>query len=133
MISSHRPRSHYLASEDGKAALRSLTVLERIACKRSIERQFAYWVKIPKIVDDGGLEAAVRICSARAMYVYVLLVGIIATTFAIAGMAVVAVPVWGLVFLLLALGIARALSAVPSRRRWRNSRHEATDGNEERR
>lgn len=120
-VAASRPGPDYLSSPEGQAALRSLTAIERIACKRLIARQFAYWVKIPRIVRDWGLEGAVRLCSARSLGIYLLVIGVITVAFAIAGIDVVAVPGGVLVFLLWAFSTGRVVSAARSGRQWRDS------------
>jgi hypothetical protein len=117
-----RPGGTYLADENGQAALRSLTAIERMACARLIARQFAYWSKIPRIVADYGLEGTVRLCSARSILLYLVGIGVIAVGFAIAGLSAVAIPGFVLVFLLAFSGAGRLISAVRSGRRWRDRR-----------
>lgn len=122
MATPDRPGRDYLSGEDGRAALRSLTVVERLLCQRLIARQFAYSAKIPSLVDDSGPEAAVRLCSARALQVYLLLIGVTGAAFATAGLAAVAVPAFALVVLLAAVIMGRLVSATRSGRRWRDGR-----------
>jgi hypothetical protein len=118
----HHMDRDYLAGQDGQAALRSLTAVERMLCGRLIARQFANWAKIPRVVNDYGLEGAVRLCSARALQPYLLVVGVIGVAFSVAGTGAAAAAVFVLFLVLAAAATARLVSAVRSGRRWREGR-----------
>jgi hypothetical protein len=72
------------------------------------------------VVNDYGIDGAVKLFSARAIGMYMLAVGTIMVVFAIAGAGVVAVPCGIVMFLLWVMSISRVASAVRSRRRWRS-------------
>lgn len=50
-------------------------------------------------IDQFGLEGAVKLCSARSINIYMFVIGVIATAFAVAGLGVVAVPAYLLAFI----------------------------------
>jgi hypothetical protein len=91
----------YLSGDDGQAAVRSLTAIERITCTWLIARQFARWPAMPVALAKYGPQGTVRLAAARAMFAYVSLGVVIPTAFSVAGIATVAVPAWVLIFLLL--------------------------------
>lgn len=110
----------FLTTTDVRAALRSLTAIERVLCTRLIVRQLTNSARIQRVVDEWGAEGAVRLCSSRALFFYLLPIGVIAVLFAVAGVGVVAVTAYVFLVFLLAGGIGRAASAASSGRRWRD-------------
>ena len=114
----------YLSGDDGQAALRSLTAIERIACERLIVRQFAYRPKMQVVLARYGPEGTVRLCAARAILAYLWLDAVITVAFSIAGITIVAGTGGVLMFLLCLTGTCRAISAGRSGSRWRNAQPE---------
>jgi hypothetical protein len=111
-----RVDAEVLATDRGTVALASLTRIERMLCTALIARQFTYRRNIDTEVERYGLEGAVRLSASRAIGVYLLAVGLVATAAAISGHAAVAVLGFVLVWALLVLLVARAASANRSRK-----------------
>ncbi len=104
-----------------KTALGSLPTVERRLCGAMIMRQLDRGPRTPREVEKYGPEGCVKVCSARALQVYLYPVGIATVAFAVAGMASVAIALFVFVFVIGALGVARAISASKAGKRWRSS------------
>ena len=120
-MASERRGNDCLASPGGRAALQRLTAVERVMCGRLIARQFVFSPKLPKEIGRYGLEGTVKLCSWRAIAIYMVPLGVIVVAFAVSGLGLVALPAYLLVLLVLALSLARFRSAARSGRRWRES------------
>jgi hypothetical protein len=106
--------------ECAQSAFGSLTGIERWFCGALILRQLDRGPKIPREVAKYGPEGCVKVCSARAIQIYNLPVGVAAVGFAIAGLVPAAIGLFALVWLIGALGVIRAISASKAGRRWRS-------------
>lgn len=112
-------------SAPAQAALSSLTRAERVLNRRLIYRQLDYGGKTDREIDKYGIEAAVKLYSARAMYVYEFLGVIVAVAAAVAGQGVVSVCIFLVLLLLAALILIRLASGARSGREWRQRRSSA--------
>jgi hypothetical protein len=110
-------------SAPAQAALSSLTRAERVLNRRLIYRQLDYGGKTDREIDKYGIEAAVKLYSARAMYVYLGV--IVAVAAAVAGQGVVSVCIFLVLLLLAALILIRLASGARSGREWRQRRSSA--------
>lgn len=114
-----RARRAVSRSAPAQAALGSLTRAERVLNRRLIYRQLDYGVKTDREIEKYGIEAAVKLYSARAMYVYEIVGVIVGVAAAVAGQGVVAVCIFLLLLLLTALILTRLASGARSGREWR--------------
>ena len=120
MGTTDRSTAGYLASPEGRAALRSLTPVERTMCTRLIARQFALRPNIRTEIARFGIEGTVRYCSGRAISVYVIPLGVMAVAFGVGGIGQVAVPAYVLTVFVFVLTLARFRSAARSAKQWRH-------------
>lgn|GEM_PF-4496944 len=111
-----------LSHEEAVRALKFLTPVERFFCGKFVLRQLSQVRSVPRELSKYGVEGTVRLCSGRAINLYVALVGIVAVAFAVGGLGVVALPLFSLMALLLILVLLRAASATRAGRRWRSAR-----------
>jgi hypothetical protein len=106
---------------NGHDALRSLTWAERILCGRLILRQLNGAPRIQQELGKYGPEGTVRLCSARAFWLWEVLLGIVAGALGVSGQEFA-----GLIFVILfllagAVGMIRLVSAAKAGRRWRSA------------
>jgi hypothetical protein len=111
-----------LSTSDGDKAFRSLTRVEQFLFRRLITRQLVYGRNTERDIQKYGLEATIRLCSARAMGLYMVAIGVIGVVLAIAGRSAVAIPVFVFLWLLLIVFLSRCYSASRLGRHWRRSR-----------
>lgn len=104
---------------DSDQALRSLTTLERLFCGRLIRRQLTRGGYVERETQKYGPTGAVRICSARAIQVYMLAIFIAGIGCAVARLNLAAGLCIAGMFFLAVLALARLWSAARAGRRWR--------------
>jgi hypothetical protein len=112
----------YLTGKERQNALSTLTWIERVMCGRMIARQFSYSSSVARALQYGGPEAAARLCSARSLHAYLILVGLIAVILTIAGLVQVSLPFYLLALVILIFAVFRIISFMRSSRRWRRTR-----------
>jgi hypothetical protein len=115
-----------LSRESARHAMSSLTRVERVVCGPLIRRQLDRGPRTDREIAKYGPVGAVRLCSARAIIVYMCPVGFIGIGLSFVGSAATGFAVsLPFVFLVLVLGIgaiSRTASASVAGRRWRRSR-----------
>jgi hypothetical protein len=107
--------------ESARDALGSLTRIERLCCGALISRQLDHGPKIPSEFDKYGPEGVTKLCSTRAITIYILLVWIIVIPFGLIGVTPVGIVGVPLVSVLVVLGVMRGASAARAGRKWRSS------------
>jgi hypothetical protein len=95
--------------------------LDRVLCTRLIARQFAYRPNVRREISTYGVEGAVKLCSGRALFAYVLPLGLVLIVLGLTGHSVAAVIVWLLMMVVFAFSLGRLFSASRAGRRWRES------------
>ena len=104
--------------EDAVRALGSLTSAERILYGRLMMRQLNQ-PGTARLLERYGPAAAIQVVSARAMNVSLVLLVVVAVTFALAGQGVVAGTLFAVGSLVLVAVCVRSISAARLGRRWR--------------
>jgi hypothetical protein len=107
------------SSIDPDRALRSLTPFERFFCGRLIRRQLSRGGYVERETRKYGPVGAVRICSARAIQVYMLVILLAGVGCAVARLNLAAGSCIAVVCFLTVLASARLWSAARAGRRWR--------------
>jgi hypothetical protein len=105
----------------GQEALGSLAWAERVVCGQLILRQLDRAPRIQQELRKYGPEGTVRLCSARALGIYELVLGVVAVALIALGEALAGWPLMILVWLLCALSIMRLISAGKAGKRWRSA------------
>lgn len=111
----------HLPEGDLTEAIGSLTIAERFLCRRLIARQLTYGRNAERDIRKYGLEGTVKLSSARAIGLYMLVISIVAVGLALTGQSAVAVAAFALLWLVLLALLGRAFSAARSGREWRRS------------
>jgi hypothetical protein len=111
-----------LSESELRAGLESLTLVERLLCRRLIVRQLRVSPRVGRDLRDFGPTGLVRISSARALqlFVFVLVVVAVALSFAEVGPAA-HIIIWTLILLLGAFVIVRSISAAREAKRYRRA------------
>jgi hypothetical protein len=109
-------------SEPVRLALGSLTRLERSLNRRLIYRQLDYGRKTEREIDKYGFDGAIKLYSARAMYLYEVVGVLVGVGAAVARQPVIAGCVFLAVLVLVVLIVIRLASGARSGRHWRRGR-----------
>jgi hypothetical protein len=106
-------------SIDPDQAVRSLPTLERWFCGRLIRRQLTRGGYVERETQKYGPTGAVRICSARAIEVYMFVIFVAGVCCAVARLNLASGLCFAVMFILVVLALARLWSAARAGRRWR--------------
>jgi hypothetical protein len=101
-------------------SFRSLTPVERVLCGALILRQLHYNPKAASELEKYGPEGSIKLCSARAIGTFTVLLGVVGVALAIAHVNIGAILAFVLVWLTGALTVGRSISAGRAGRRWRS-------------
>jgi hypothetical protein len=118
-VADRAPDNGLLENPEVVAAFESLWAIERLVSGRLITRQLRLNPRRDREIAKYGPEGAVRLCAARAIFTWMLPIGVAALALALVGndrASGVLFAVLGLAFLLMLL---RNLRAAASARRWR--------------
>jgi hypothetical protein len=113
---SYRSAEH----SSGCNPLGSLTRAEQVVCGRLILRQLDRGPRIQQALAKYGLEGTVRLCSARAFWLFETVSEIVAAALYISGAGQAAIPFVILFLLAFALAVLRSISGVRAGKRWRS-------------
>ena len=105
----------------GLDALSSLTRAERVLCGRLIRRQVERGPRVQQTLAKYGPEGTARLCSARALWLFEVIFGVVAAALSIAGQGRAAAPFVVLFLLTFELAVMRFISAGKAGRRWRST------------
>jgi hypothetical protein len=104
----------------GANPLGSLTRAEQVVCGRLILRQLDHGPRIQQALAKYGPQGTVRLCSARAFWLFEVVFGVVAAALAISGAGRFAAPFVILFLLAFALAVMRSISGVRAGKRWRS-------------
>jgi hypothetical protein len=110
---------HEQIDESSRNVLGPLTAIERVACGFLIMRQINHGPTIGREIAKYGPDGSVKLCSARAIGTYTVLLGIIGAGLAAGGVTLAAIIVFVFVWLTAILAVGRSISAGKAGRRWR--------------
>ena len=111
-----------LSESELRAGLESLTLIERLLCRRLIVRQLRFSRRVERDLRDFGPIGLIKISSARAgqLFLYVLVVVAVALGFAQVSTPVL-ITIWTLILLLFAFFLVRCFTAAREAKRYRRS------------
>jgi hypothetical protein len=109
----------HVSSRAVQNAFESVPAFERFVCGALIQRQLDRSPRIEMEIAKYGPDGAVKICSARTIWLYMSLVIFIVIGLTFAGANRVGLVALILAFLLSILAVSRAVSAGMAGRRWR--------------
>ena len=111
-----------LSESEMRVGLESLTLIERLLCRRLIVRQLRVSPRGGRDLRWFGPTGLVKISSARALNVFIFVLGVVAVALSFTQVGPAAhITVWTLILLLLALVIVRSLSAAREGKRYRRA------------
>ena len=111
-----------LSESELRAGLESLTLIERLLCRRLIVRQLRFSRRVERDLRDFGPIGLIKISSARALNVYVFVLGVVAVALSFTQVSPAAhITIWTLILLTLAFVIVRSFTAAREGKRYRRS------------
>jgi hypothetical protein len=114
--------SAVIGSPAGEAALQSLNAVERVLSGRLIVRQMLRSPRARAELNRYGVEGTVQLYAATALRLYMVILVLAVSGFAVLDQGEIATAILGLVLLLMIAGLARLAQASRSGRKWRASR-----------
>jgi hypothetical protein len=111
-----------LSESEMRVGLESLTLMERLLCRRLIVRQLRVSPRVGRDLRDFGPTGLVKLSSARALKVFLFVLGVVAVALGFAQVSPAAlITVWTLILLLLVFVIVRSLTAAREAKRYRRA------------
>jgi len=111
-----------LSESEMRAGLESLTLIERLLCRRLIVRQLRLSPRVGRDLRDFGPTGLVKISSARALQLFVFVLGVVGVALSFAQVSPAAlIIIWTLILLLLAFVIVRSFTAAREAKRYRRA------------
>jgi Flp pilus assembly protein TadB len=105
-----------------RAGLESLTLIERLLCRRLIVRQLRFSPRVGRDLRDFGPTGLIKISSARALQLFLFVLVVVGVVLSFAQVSPPAViTVWTLILLMGAFVLVRCFTAAREAKRYRRS------------
>jgi hypothetical protein len=115
-----------LNESEMSAGLESLTLIERLLCRPLIVRQLRFSPSVGRDLRDFGPTGLIKLSSARALKVFLFVLGVVAVALSFAHVGPPAfITIWTLILLLFAFVLIRAVTAAREAKRYRRHRSAA--------
>ncbi|HEV8529201.1 MAG TPA: hypothetical protein VGS60_16905, partial [Actinomycetes bacterium] len=116
-----------LSESEMRAGLESLTLIERLLCRRLIVRQLRLSPRAARDLRDFGPTGLIKISSARALQLFVFVLVVVAVALSFAQISPpAAITIWTLILVMSAFVLVRSFTAAREAKRYR--RHRSASG-----